>query len=465
MQSNKVFKPFNNVVIDLTKSPRRVELTRLSSLDRYPTFLGTNQEFGKIPETPLSPVVPKNLEDSLLRLIESPLGLQRQQSCASPLVCSPLFGDENEDDHESEGVPSDVESFCELRAGPHNSSESMNVKRWFFTDFDVSAENILKWKNWFTRSKNGKPVVQWAVIGAIEVAPSTGKHHIHGAWVSNSYTNIVRLKKMFSKAKFLHMKGTADQVLKYISKDGDLLFEFGQKPANVEEQRLAGKKQGEKNRELWLEMLELAKKGLWNELALKYPKHFVTQVKNLKQAVSALQNAVDIDDDQPPTCLWFYGESGTGKSRIARALYGGKDENNKPLIYNKAINKWWDGYIPGQSVLMEEVDPSNGVFITDKMKVWPDRYAFNAEYKGGVMNIRPNVFVVTSNYHPRQVWNDVSNYEPVLRRFKVFQCNPVGSEVCSGYLDYYGENKIIHPLKYFDECNNFDKELCLNELF
>lgn len=58
-------------------------------------------------------------------------------------------------------------------------------------------------------------------------------------------------------------------------------------------------------------------------------------------------------------------------------------------------------------------------WMGEKLKIWADRYPFTAEIKCDSTMLRPKKIVVTSNYHPSEIWPDRSTLEPLLRRFKL----------------------------------------------
>lgn len=115
---------------------------------------------------------------------------------------------------------------------------------------------------------------------------------------------------------------------------------------------------------------------------------------------------------------WFHGDPGVGKSRGCRDVY--------PGLYNKPINKWWDGYQGESVVLLDDFGPEHKV-LAHYLKQWADHYPFTAETKGSSSKLRPDRILVTSNYHPRDIWTDDQVLLAAIdRRFTVLEITAPG---------------------------------------
>lgn len=110
---------------------------------------------------------------------------------------------------------------------------------------------------------------------------------------------------------------------------------------------------------------------------------------------------------------WHWGKTGRGKTFAALRDY--------PEAYRKiSNNKWWDGYMHQEAVIIDDLDKAHH-YMGYHLKIWADRYAFVVETKGSSLYVRPGTVIVTSNYHPKDIWEDATTLEPIMRRFKVVQ--------------------------------------------
>lgn len=156
----------------------------------------------------------------------------------------------------------------------------------------------------------------------------------------------------------------------------------------------------------WESALLLAKQGKVNDIA---PDILIPYLTNLKKIAAEAASPKETDSVRG---LWIYGPPGTGKSHWAREEY--------PTSYIKPQNKWFDGYNNQESILLDDLD-KNGACLSHYLKIWCDRYPCYGEIKGATIALQHDVFIITSNYLPEQLWpqsEDAEMVKAISRRFR-----------------------------------------------
>ncbi|QXP08565.1 MAG: replication associated protein [Arizlama virus] len=251
-----------------------------------------------------------------------------------------------------------------------SSSKSRN---WCFTlnnYTDDEFKSLIEWS-----------VPTWIVIGK-EVG-SNGTPHLQG-YVR--FSNAVRLKSL---------KAFNNRVHWGVARMGpEFNFNYCTKG-------------GIANKERWDNIKSLAKENRLDEIDSEiYLKHYNT-LKTI--AKDHMERPDDLTEGK--VGLWYWGKAGTGKTMSALREF--------PDSYRKcANNKWWDGYQGEDSVLIDDLDKSHE-YMGFHLKIWADRYAFIAESKGSARYVRPKHVIVTSNWHPKDIWCVEQTLEPIMRRFKI----------------------------------------------
>lgn len=235
-----------------------------------------------------------------------------------------------------------------------------------------------------------------------EACPETQRPHLQGYVVLPHPKALLPMKKFLGIDR-VHLeasKGDSMANYKYCTKDGNF-YEKGVRPMTQSEKGEAGKRKYE-------EIFALAAEGKVEEVRSKYPQIAFHSYRTIKEiAKDNMTKPPDLDQ----TCgIWYYGEAGTGKTTKART------EN--PGAFIKSRDKWWDGYRGESVVILDDIDPNHS-WMRAHLKDWADKWTFKAETKGGCLWIRPSKFIVTSQYHPNDIWMDKETRDAISRRFNI----------------------------------------------
>lgn len=233
-----------------------------------------------------------------------------------------------------------------------------------------------------------------------EVAPTTGQKHFQCYVQFETRVRRTQLQGWVPRTHWTLAKGSDTDNFIYCTKDG--------KYEEIGERRdTTGGKQGRDSEQLAWDIAKVAiQEGRLDDVESRiYIMHYGSLKSIMKDNMKMPADATDV------TGLWIWGPPGTGKSRRAREQF--------PGAYFKLCNKWFDGYNPAvhKVVIMDDLDKNHSV-LCYHLKIWADRYAFTAETKGGAMAIRPEKFVVTSNYSIEDVFGpDEEAIKAIRRRF------------------------------------------------
>jgi hypothetical protein len=116
-------------------------------------------------------------------------------------------------------------------------------------------------------------------------------------------------------------------------------------------------------------------------------------------AAAAVTKFYDTGRSEKTVIYWCWGATGTGKSRWAFRTYPG-------AYWKPPTNKWWDGYdpgIPGHDVVIVDDYRRDFCTIAELLRLF-DCYPLQVENKGGSLQARPKIFIITAPYPPALMW-------------------------------------------------------------
>lgn len=243
--------------------------------------------------------------------------------------------------------------------------EKMASRGWTFTI-----------NNWKEEDKNLlKGLGYRYVVYGYEIAPETGTPHIQGYVYFKDAKTFTRMKALLPRAHLEAARSSAAKNFEYCTKGGDY-FEDGDMP-----------RQGKR------EDLDEAR-GSAMESGMRVVSRFAN-AQQLRVAEKFLEYN-EPERDWPMEIIWFWGASGTGKSREASKLAG--DD-----CYRKDGTKWWNGYDGQHTVVWDEFRGRNHISLSNLLQLC-DRYGYRVEPKNGMRQFRSKRLIFTSINHPEDCY-------------------------------------------------------------
>lgn len=142
-------------------------------------------------------------------------------------------------------------------------------------------------------------------------------------------------------------------------------------------------------------------------VALQFPTAYIKYFKGIEQFIRICHGAGE--RDFKTNVFFFWGPTGTGKSRRARS----ESEKSVGRTYYKPRGEWWDGYNGQENVV---IDDFYGWIKYDEMLKICDRYPYRVPIKGGYENFVTKNIWITSNYPLEQVYRFLNYDCSALRR-------------------------------------------------
>lgn len=266
------------------------------------------------------------------------------------------------------------------------------------------------------------PSVRYVIAG-FETCPTTGALHFQGHLTTASPISVsaikCRLSAHYHRFDRIHIEPARNPgaSIAYCKKEGDWK-EAGEAPVG----------QGTRTDLQAVTDAVADGQGL-KEIARKHPQEFIKYSRGI-QALIALQST---GRTEPTAGIWFWGPTGTGKSRTAWELH--------PDAYSKdPASKWWDGYDGQDVVIIDDFRPSKELPFHQLLRLL-DRYPMQVESKGGYLNFNSTKIIFTSCSDPRTTfgnldWLSSENLDQLERRLievRRFGEDPLAGPMAEGF--------------------------------
>lgn len=252
-------------------------------------------------------------------------------------------------------------------------------KSWVYTWFFEEEQTAAEWLKELDTKRH---------VAAVETCPETKREHIQGEVTFPRAYRFSQLKKLNDKWHVAPAKCVSDS--NYCRK-------FGNRMLIDKDDR----KQGHRSD------LASVRDTLKENPSMRSLCQTAENWAQLRAAETFLKYAEPPRPVAPIEVVWYYGDTGTGKTR---AVYAECPNVFRPLSY-----KWWEGYDGHTEVLIDDFRKDWCKFH-ELLSPLLDIYPFRVETKGGSRQARYTRIFITSCHPPWSVYETREDVQQLLRR-------------------------------------------------
>ena len=313
----------------------------------------------------------------------------------------------------------DAEEFLHPGYSEQHDGSARGSRRWVFTLNNPSEEE------WDALLAYCQASTEWADLGK-EVAAS-GTPHIQGTMRFKNVKTFSAVKKIkcFSHCWLNMAHGTEQHCKDYSEKDGDFVeihpenFSPGQGTRrDIHQNAALVRDEGHRGVRTIVDADPM--------FIIRY-----------HRGIAALRELVTHprDLDLPPTSVFIWGESGHGKTVLARKLARIAAQACGDSSFFEAhcgAHPWYPNYLDQKVVLINEFSTTSAKMQPIPMQHWLsmwDQGGCVLEYKNGTFQLQANQFFTTGIRHPRDYFPDtpeMPSYQFLRRITKVIKCVRTG---------------------------------------
>lgn len=255
------------------------------------------------------------------------------------------------------------------------------ARGWCFTINNPTTEDE-------TNVKTLQQIAQYLVVGN-EVG-DCGTPHYQGYVYFPNPRSFSGVKKLLPRAHLEQAKASPHENAVYCKKQNNILVEHGSVPQ-------AGKRND----------IDHIRDVVKETPRMKVVVNEATSHQAIKVAEIWLKY-----NEEPrkwkPEVRWYYGSTGSGKTRTAREWLG------EDVYTAMSTAKWWEGYDGHENVLIDDFR-KNWILFNDLLRLL-DRYEYRVEVKGGSRQFVAKRIAITAPYHPNDMYDGREDINQLIRR-------------------------------------------------